>query len=211
MRNWFLYSCWWEASFMKVNEFLSWDDENTFAKRSCEIFPIEFSPTWSHIMLFILENFQSGDDFKAIKWIKGKAIVPSSDWKSNKNVKTMKALPAQYYIWGANTETFSFRCQQLATAPIHSCLSLKSQIRYLFSTYAMNIDKNSLPGRLLLTVLLLRASPKTFSWSECLPPGWMCLVINIMMVVCFWRLSHESLWSQCHRFWLSQFLFLFQT
>lgn len=122
----FLYSCWWEACFMKVNEILSWDNENTFTKRSCEIFPIEFFPTWSHIMLFILENFQSGDDFKAIKWIKGKAIVPSWDWKSNKNGKNMKALPAQYYIWGENIEAFSFRCQQLSTAPIHSCLSLKS-------------------------------------------------------------------------------------
>lgn len=127
MRNWYFYTvAGWEACFMKVNEIPFWDNENTLAKRSCEIFPIEFSPTWSHITLLFLENFQSGDDFKAIKWIKGKALVPSWDWKSNKNEKNMKALPAQYYIWGSNTETFSFRCQQLSTAPIQSSLSLKS-------------------------------------------------------------------------------------
>lgn len=39
----------WEACFMKVNEVLSWDNENTIAKRNCEIVSIDFF-TWSYVM-----------------------------------------------------------------------------------------------------------------------------------------------------------------
>lgn len=44
IRNWYFYTVvGWKVYFMKVNEVLSWDNENTVANRTCEVFPI-FSP-----------------------------------------------------------------------------------------------------------------------------------------------------------------------
>lgn len=44
----------WKAYFMKVNEVLSWDNENTVAKGRCEIVPVDLS---SHLILYYVIIF----------------------------------------------------------------------------------------------------------------------------------------------------------
>lgn len=67
----------------------------------------------------------------------------------------------------------------------------------------MNKDKNSLP--FAATSLFWKVSSKILQLSDCLPSGWMYLVIDIMIVIRSCRLKHECLLSHCH----SGFLILF--
>lgn len=57
----------WEAYFMKVNEVLSWNNENTVAKRSCEIFPIDL---FSHLILYYVIIFGKLSKWWWFQWCK---------------------------------------------------------------------------------------------------------------------------------------------
>lgn len=86
----------------------------------------------------------------------------------------------------------------------------KSSNRNLFNTCTMDKDKNSLVFTSLSTSLPPNIFAKTFAWSDCLPSGWVCLVVDTLIVIYFWRLKHRNLWSCTHWLWVFCVLFVFK-